>query len=112
MLDCVIGGFSHVESMRFAAAPELRRVFGDDRGYVERGGDAVIGGGKLVVAPQPNRQGVCNAQGFFTFANVRPGKWYLMTTVVWQVGEENQGGTMLGAAVVAEGQGAEIVLSR
>jgi hypothetical protein len=98
--------------MRFAAAPELRRVFGDDRGYVERGGDAVIGGGKLVVAPQPNRQGVCNAQGFFTFANVRPGKWYLMTTVVWQVGEENQGGTMLGAAVVAEGQGAEIVLSR
>ncbi len=91
---------------------ELRRVFGDDKGYVPRGGDAVIGGGKLVVAPQPNRQGVCNAQGFFTFPNVRAGKWYVMTTVVWQVGQENQGGTMLGTAQVVEGHEAEIVLSQ
>ena len=51
-----------------SATTELRRVFGDDKGYVPRGGDAIIGGGKLVVAPQPNRQGICNAQGFFTFS--------------------------------------------
>jgi predicted RecA/RadA family phage recombinase len=95
-----------------SATSELRRVFGDDKGYVARGGDAVLGGGKLVVAPRPNRQGVCNAQGFFTFPNVRAGKWYVMTTVVWQVGDQNQGGTMVGAAVVAEGQEAEIVLSQ
>ena len=95
-----------------SATSELRRVFGDDKGYVQRGGDAILGGGKLVVAPRPHGQGVCNAQGFFTFANTRAGKWYVMTTVVWQVGQENQGGTMLGTAVVVEGQEAEVVLSQ
>jgi hypothetical protein len=95
-----------------SATSELRRVFGDDKGYVPRGGDPLMGGGKLVVPPKPNRQGVCNAQGFFTFANLRAGKWYVMTTVVWSAGNESQGGTMLGTAEVAEGQETEIVLSQ
>lgn len=95
-----------------SATSELRRVFGDDKGYVSRGGDATLGGGKLVVAPTPNRPGVCNAQGFFTFTNVRAGKWYVMTSVVWTVGDEYQGGAMLGNAEVREGQEVEIVISQ
>lgn len=94
------------------ATSELRRVFGDDKGYVHRGGDPFLGGGKLVMPPQPNRQSVCNAQGFFTFANVRDGKWYVMTSVMWTSADEHQGGTLLGSAEVAEGQEAEIVLSQ
>jgi hypothetical protein len=94
-----------------SASSELQRVFHGDKGWVARGGDE-MGGGKLVVAPTPNRAGVCNAQGFFTFTNVKAGKWYVMTTVIWTVGNENQGGTMLGSAEVSEGQEAEIVLSQ
>jgi len=94
-----------------SATSELRRVFGDDNGYVKRGGDAILGGGKLVVAPKPNRAGVCNAQGFFTFSNVRAGKWYVLTSIVWTVGDDYQGGAMLGSAEVLEGKEVEIVLS-
>jgi hypothetical protein len=90
---------------------ELRRIFGGDKGYVARGGNAMLGGGKLVVAPKPNRQGVCNAQGFFTFTNVRAGQWYVMTTTTWTVGDEYQGGTILGTGEVMEGQETEIVLT-
>jgi len=95
-----------------SASRQLRGIFGSDQGYVQRGGDAVMGGGKLVVPPEPNRHSVCNAQGFFSFPNIRPGKWYVMTTVTWTVGNQYQGGTLLGSADVTEGQEAEIVLSQ
>jgi len=95
-----------------SAISELRRVFGDDKGYVPRGGDDVLGGGTVVVPPKPNRQGLCNAQGFFTFPNIRAGKWYVLTTVVWKVGDNYQGGTLLGSADVTEGRETEIVLSQ
>jgi hypothetical protein len=95
-----------------SATSELRRVFGDDKGYVPRGGDATLGGGKLVVPPRPNRPGVCNAQGFFTFPNIRAGKWYVMTSVIWTVGDQYQGGSMLSSAEVREGQEIEIVISQ
>jgi hypothetical protein len=54
---------------------------------------------------------VCNSQVFFTSSNVRAGKWYVITTVVWTVGNDYQGGTMLATADVAEGKETEIVLS-
>lgn len=90
---------------------ELRRIFGSDQGYVRRGGDASLGGGTLVAPPEPNRRTVCNAQGFFAFDSVRPGKWYIMTTIVWTVGDEYQGGTLLAMAEVQEGREIEVVLS-
>jgi hypothetical protein len=90
---------------------ELRRIFGS-AGYVRRGGDTTMGGGTLVAPPQPNRKGVCNAQGFFTFDRVKPGDWYVMTSVVWSVGDSYQGGTLLGSAQIADGGEAEIVLSQ
>jgi hypothetical protein len=95
-----------------SAVAELRRVFGDDKGYVERGGDTNFGGGKLVAPPKPNRSSLCNAQGFFTFSKVRAGKWYVMTNVTWTVNDDYQGGTLLGTADVAEGEETEIVLTR
>jgi hypothetical protein len=95
-----------------SATKEMRRLFGGDEGWVPRGGDAVFGGGTLVLTPEPNRKTVCNAQGFFTFANVRAGKWYLLTSVVWTVGDDYQGGAMLGSAELAEGKETEVVLSQ
>ena len=90
---------------------ELQRVFGSGHGYVRRGGDATLGGGKLVAPPEPNRRTVCNAQGFFTFDSVLPGKWYIMTTVVWTAGDEYQGGTLLAMAEAQEGREVEVVLT-
>lgn len=90
---------------------EITRVFRAEQGYVMRGGDAVMGGGTLVVAPRPNRTVLCNAQGFFTFAKVRPGKWHIMTEVTWAVGDTYQGGTLLATTEVAAGEKAEVVLT-
>lgn len=90
---------------------ELVRVFGSEQGYVERGGDTFMGGGTLVSPPEPNRQGMCNAQGFFTFGDVRPGKWHVMTSVAWTVGDNNQGGTLLATTEVGAGKTAEVVLT-
>lgn len=94
-----------------SATREIVRVFGSDQGYVQRGGDAVMGGGTLVTAPQPNRVSVCNAQGFFTFSNVRPGKWHVMTSVIWNVGDEYQGGTLVATTEVAAEETVEVVLT-
>ncbi|MEJ2217580.1 MAG: hypothetical protein P8099_13300 [Gemmatimonadota bacterium] len=94
-----------------SASKELRRIFGSDEGYVNRGGNVVTGGGRLVRPPQPNRSTACDPQGYFTFSNVRAGKWYVMTNVVWSANGDYQGGTLLGTAEVAEGEASEIVLS-
>jgi hypothetical protein len=91
---------------------EVQRVFHGDKGYVPNGADPIMGGGKIVVPPQPNRKAICNAQGFFTFAGIRAGRWYVMTNIEWTVGDERQGGTMLDVADVAEGQETEVVLSQ
>lgn len=90
---------------------EMRRIFGDDHGYVANGRDPVIGGGKVILPPNPNRKAVCNAQGFFTFPNVRSGSWYVLTKVEWQVGNNAQGGALLGHADMVDGQEVDVVLT-
>jgi hypothetical protein len=94
-----------------STSQELRRIFGSEQGYVPRGGTETFGGGTLVAAPEPNRRTLCNAQGFFTFNNVRAGKWHIMTSVIWTVGEDHQGGTLLGTTEVAVDREIEVVLS-
>jgi hypothetical protein len=49
---------------------------------------------------------------FFTFPNVRAGKWHVMTSVVWTVSDNYQGGCLLGSAEVADGQEIEVVLTQ
>jgi hypothetical protein len=93
-----------------SASSEFRRLFGGDQGFV-RNGRGSFGGGKLVAAPQPHRTVMCNAQGFFTFSNVRPGKWYVMTAITWVVGDDTQGGTLLSSTDLIEGASVEIVLT-
>ena len=93
-----------------SATSEVRRIFGGETGIVRQGGGTFTGGGTVVVAPEPNRRAVCNAQGNFAFTDVRAGKWYLMTNVTWVFSDVNQGGTLLGTTEVAEGKSAEIVL--
>ena len=95
-----------------SSSSELRRIFGSDSGFVPRGADPVLGGGKVVVPPQPNRQAVCNALGFFTFANIRAGKWYVISSVLYTLDERLEGGTLLGTAELRDGQELEIVLSQ
>lgn len=91
---------------------ELVRIFGSRNGYVRRGGDTEWGGGTLVEALAPNRRGVCNAQGFFTFDQVRAGEWHIMTTITWLAGGDYQGGALLATTTVADGGRVEVVLAQ
>lgn len=93
-----------------SVSSEFRRIFGADQGYVENGA-AAFGGGKLVAPPAPNRTVLCDAQGFFTFPSVRPGKWYVMTAITWVVGDYTQGGTLLASTDLTDGGTAELVLT-
>lgn len=94
-----------------SATRELVRIFGSERGYVNYGGSSSWGGGTLVRPPEPNRVGVCNAQGFFTFDKLRAGKWHAITTVTWSIGSEYQGGFLLATTDVPDGGEAEVVLT-
>jgi len=94
-----------------SVSQQLRQLFGSEQGFVRRGGDETFGGGTLVAPPEPNRRTVCNAQGFFTFTNVRAGRWHIMTTVIWTVGEDHQGGTLLGTTQAPDAREVEVVLS-
>ncbi len=93
-----------------SVSSELRKIFGGDIGYVANGGGE-LGGGVFVTPPTPNRTAVCDAQGFFTFSDVRPGRWHLMTTITWVVSSATQGGTLLSSTQLAEGARVELVLT-
>ena len=97
----------HTESTERA----VRDVFGGDHGYVERGGSVNFGGGQVVSPPEPHRTAVCDAQGFYRFGDVRAGNWYVMTVITWTVGENYQGGAVLGFTRVGPGQEQEVVLT-
>lgn len=97
-----------------STAHEFLRIFGGDSGFVSNGGTS-LGGGKFVAPPEPYRRTVCNTQGFFAFDKVQPKKWYVMTTVLWEIpnqfGSTTQGGTLLGVADPNEGAETEITLA-
>lgn len=104
------GNDVHLIPATESTSREMIRVFGGEKGYVRRGGYSGYGG-TLVTPPEPNRRGQCNAQGGFTFTEVKAGRWHVMTTVTWVVGSEYQGGTLLGTAEVRDGGTVEVVLS-
>jgi hypothetical protein len=57
------------------------------------------------------RQSVCNAQGFFTFKDVADGDFFVVTTVVWMAGGNQQGGALMQRVRVTGGQTQEVVLA-
>lgn len=58
------------------------------------------------------REQVCDSQGNFRFDKVPAGKWWLQTHVVWQVGALNQGGSLLQAVEVRDGEAKRVVLAQ
>lgn len=64
-----------------------------------------------MVPPEPFRTGTCDAQGFYRFGEVSAGQWYVMTEITWTVGENYQGGALLGFTTVEPGQEREVVLT-
>lgn len=53
----------------------------------------------------------CNAQGFFSFKNVADGDYFVITSVVWTVGYNQQGGALMKRVSVKGGEAVDIVLS-
>jgi hypothetical protein len=87
---------------------------------------AIYGGGGLARTnqgrkfnPDPpgyaehTKQTTCNAQGFFRFAELADGEFFLITRVVWSAGRYNteQGGYLLGRARVSGGRTVEVTIT-
>lgn len=53
----------------------------------------------------------CDAQGYFSFNNVKDGDYYVVTTITWNAGNMATGGTMIKKVSVSGGKTTEIVLS-
>ena len=58
-----------------------------------------------------SKETFCDAQGFFKFSNLPDGSYYVVTSVVWHVGSDSQGGALMQAVRLSGGQEAEVVLS-
>lgn len=58
------------------------------------------------------RDQACDSQGNFRFDRLPAGKWWLQTHIVWQVGALNQGGSLLQAVEVKEGEVKRVVLAQ
>lgn len=57
------------------------------------------------------RNTTCDAQGYFSFNNVKDGDYYVVTTIMWSVGNAPTGGSMIKKVSVSGGKTTEIVLS-
>lgn len=58
------------------------------------------------------RSGQCDAQGNFEFKNVKPGNYYVATSVTWRVGTLAQGGAIATKVVVQDEETTKVILAR
>ncbi|WP_404991199.1 hypothetical protein [Cupriavidus pauculus] len=58
------------------------------------------------------REQACDSQGNFRFDRLPAGKWWLQTHIVWQVGALNQGGSLLQAVEVKDGEVRRVVIAQ
>lgn len=58
-----------------------------------------------------SKETYCDAQGFFKFSNLPDGSYYVVTSIVWHVGSDRQGGALMQAVHLYGGQEVEVVLS-
>ncbi len=54
---------------------------------------------------------VCDAQGYFKFANVADGKFFVTTQILWEAGDSWQGGFLMQHVSVSDGETKEVVLA-
>jgi len=57
------------------------------------------------------KRALCDAQGHFTFGKVADGEFYVITGIVWDSGGVKQGGSLMQAIALHDGESREIVLS-
>lgn len=57
------------------------------------------------------REQVCDTLGNFKFDKVPAGKWWIQTQVLWQVGNLNQGGMLLQAVELKDGESKRVILT-
>lgn len=60
---------------------------------------------------QLSRQTLCDAQGNFEFGDVADGDFFVISAIVWQVGNYPQGGALMQAISVRNGDSKQLVLS-
>lgn len=53
----------------------------------------------------------CDAQGNFVFERVADGEFFINTAVVWQIGTNVQGGSLIQRLILKDGKGANIVMT-
>lgn len=93
------------------AAERIRAIYGN----TERGYNNIYRQVKFIPEEpgylQYTRQTVCDAQGKFVFPNVADGRFFLIGSITWQVGSTAQGGSLMHAVTVNEGESRDVVLS-
>ncbi|NQD37185.1 hypothetical protein HPT27_09115 [Permianibacter sp. IMCC34836] len=95
------------------AKERIKLIYGDrEGGYadVERAEALNLAPG-LPEFIQLTRKTVCDAQGFFQFDEVGPGRWYVATSVIWRVGYDKQGGHLATRVEVVSDEVHQIVLT-
>lgn len=58
------------------------------------------------------RRTSCDAQGNFSFERVKHGRYYVVTGVLWQVGNSRQGGAMATMVNVTDDRPVKVIMSR
>jgi hypothetical protein len=58
------------------------------------------------------RTQTADASGSTTFKNVADGRYFIATSVVWQVGQFYEGGAVYGRVTVKDGEAVEVIIAR
>ena len=53
----------------------------------------------------------CDAQGMFEFSSIADGRFFVITTIVWEAGNQTHGGNLMRSVSLSGGQSKRIVLS-
>ncbi|MES2609783.1 MAG: hypothetical protein V4679_06050 [Pseudomonadota bacterium] len=98
------------------ATPYAKEWAGHLFGAGQQGFVPAGGAGVLITNVDPRfvaagRTTTCNAQGFFTFADLADGEFYAFTSINWRVGDRIHGGSLMKAVTVRGGQKQEIVMA-
>lgn len=94
------------------ALERFRAIYGNTfRGYRAASSLGFIFSPDYPAYQQHTRHTLCDAQGHFTFKDVADGDYLITTTIVWQVANSIQGGALMQAVSVHNGDSQEVVLS-